>query len=381
MAWGQAIAQTAGNVGNDYGRATDANIDTALKVIQQKLMMSEVQSRLKEQDLRMKQMQTPQFITFGTPGGGTSGTMTDPMSGAPVGTPKVLAEGRELPAPKTADQMWYDARTKELGHPPPAQEIFDYQVGRKQAETPPKKVEIKAAKDVPYAIIDESGHSWDVNDPKLPPELKTELTSYRTAAKQSRDEAAAVESRKNSEMISRMLLAQDLREKSKGFNDLLTTAKRGAAGHSFLFSIEKEVAAAQKTPGQTGTTAGDRIIAEGFMQLMFGADPKALRGSPQMMQQMLQQGGFEDRIVAQINGAINGGKLSQDVRQQILEASQRQISSWDSTVTTVGTLSDDPKARMLVQRYQKAVGATSAPSNPVTDLSDLGGKKKAANAP
>src|SRR5208283_4804442 len=82
MAWGQAIAQTAGNVGNDYGRATDANIDTALKVIQQKLMMQEVQSRLKEQDLRMKQMQQPSpQETYQTPQG-TEGVTFDPNKGA-----------------------------------------------------------------------------------------------------------------------------------------------------------------------------------------------------------------------------------------------------------------------------------------------------------
>ena len=81
MGWGQAIAQTAGGAGNDYGRAVDSNLDTALKVIQEKLMMSEVQQRLKESDQRMKQqgMPSPQG-TYQTPQG-IEGITFDPNTG------------------------------------------------------------------------------------------------------------------------------------------------------------------------------------------------------------------------------------------------------------------------------------------------------------
>ena len=82
MAWGQAIATTAGQAGNDYGRAVDSNIDTALKVIQNTLVSAELQQRMREQDLRMKQMQipTPQGTYAETPQG-LCRTTFDPNTG------------------------------------------------------------------------------------------------------------------------------------------------------------------------------------------------------------------------------------------------------------------------------------------------------------
>lgn len=81
MAWGQAIATTLGGAGNDYGRAVDSNIDTALKVIQNKLVSAEIQQRMREQELRMKQMQVPHPEgTYATPQG-VVGTTFDPNTG------------------------------------------------------------------------------------------------------------------------------------------------------------------------------------------------------------------------------------------------------------------------------------------------------------
>ena len=81
MAWGQSIAQSVGRVGNEFGSAVDSNIQTALSVIQQKLMAQELQSRIREQDLRLKQMQQAQPQgAYSTPRG-VFGATFDPNSG------------------------------------------------------------------------------------------------------------------------------------------------------------------------------------------------------------------------------------------------------------------------------------------------------------
>ena len=131
MGWGQAIAQGLGRSGAELGTAEDAQIKTALDAIQGKLMQQEVQGRLREQDMRMKQMQTPQASYMPTPGGGTDVVMQDPFSKAPIGKPQQLIPGQNVP--KTLDQAWIDATTAEQGGKPPSakqiNEHYDAQKG------------------------------------------------------------------------------------------------------------------------------------------------------------------------------------------------------------------------------------------------------------
>jgi hypothetical protein len=134
MAWGQAIAQTVGGAGNDFGRAVDSNIGTALQIIQQKLMAQEVQQRIKESEFRMKQSGVPQGQLVSTPQGGTAAITYDPNTGQfgkpqqviqgvpPVKPPKDLAQvlaeqyqtGDYEAAEKTLDEMH---KVYEATHP------------------------------------------------------------------------------------------------------------------------------------------------------------------------------------------------------------------------------------------------------------------------
>jgi hypothetical protein len=99
------------------------------------------------------------------------------------------------------------------------------------------------------------------------------------------------------------------------------------------------------------------LLIEGYMQLMFGVDPKALRGSPQMQQNLLQQGGVDDKVIAWFNNVQSGGKLDQPVRQQILDSSKEQVNTFDQAVDQTGQLVDNPKVQDLVGRYKRATGA------------------------
>lgn len=78
--WGQAIASGLGRVGSEAGSAVDQNLDTALRVIQQRLAAQEIQQQIKASEQRMKQQgqPSPQGI-YQTPQGAI-GTTFDPQT-------------------------------------------------------------------------------------------------------------------------------------------------------------------------------------------------------------------------------------------------------------------------------------------------------------
>jgi len=70
-----------------------------------------------------------------------------------------------------------------------------------------------------------------------------------------------------------------------------------------------------------------------------------------------------------MNNAINGGKMSQEVRKKALEQAQMQIQSWDEQIRQTAGLVDDAKTKALVKKYFDAVGAGEDAA-----MSGLGGK-------
>src|SRR6267142_229206 len=166
------------------------------------------------------------------------------------------------------------------------------QVAEKISERPDKKIEIKttAGSGMPYEIVDENAKSWRISDPNMPPELQAQVKDYMTAHTAGLKQQEVIEARKNAEALNRALQIGDQREILKQRDEVFKTAKRGIAGHSFLKTVAQEVNEAEMTGGK-GTTAGDMMIDEGHQQLIFGVDPKALRGSPKMMEVLLKQGG------------------------------------------------------------------------------------------
>jgi hypothetical protein len=235
---------------------------------------------------------------------------------------------------------------------------------REQIDVADKKVDIKEG-----LITDADGKTWDASDPNLPPELKKLYAANRKAHKEDLNEKAGIEARKNAEAIQKAIQLGDIREAEKQRMEVAKVVKRGINGHGFLRSVAQEVAAAD-VGGGVGTKFGDMNIAEGFMQLMFGLEPKALRGSPAMLETILKQsGGWDDRAIAEINKAYKGGRLSQEVRNQILEAATRQVMAWDQQVFQTGDLlSEDAKTKALVAKYRQKISEG-------IDLSDLGGTK------
>jgi len=263
-----------------------------------------------------------------------------------------------LPAPQQEKitnefEGWRAAFKERMGRFPTDQEIEAHH----REEGTQKKIEVKttAGTGMPYEITDANGKSWRVSDPNMPPELQAQVKDYVQAHVAGLKQQEIIEARKNAEALNRALQIGDQRELLKQRDEVFKTAKRGIAGHSFLKTVAQEVNQAEMTGGK-GTTAGDMMIVEGFMQLMFGVDPKALRGSPKMMEVLLKQGGWDDRAIASMNSVMTGGKLSQDVRKQILDGATRQVSSWDQAVTASGALVDDKQTKALVDRYMQHIG-------------------------
>jgi len=222
---------------------------------------------------------------------------------------------------------------------------------------PEKKVDVKMTGDFVSEITDADGKSYRGHDPALPENLKAIVKEYEANAQKSEETRATREAKKNADALSRALAIGDMREAQKQRDEVFKVAKRGLSGHSFLKTIAQQVNDAEISGG-VGNKWGDMLIAEGFMQLMFGVDPKALRGSPKMMETLLsQQGGWDDRAIAEFNKAINGGKMSQAVRQQALKTAQQQIDSWDQQIRQTGLLVDDTKTRALIQKYFSSVSS------------------------
>lgn len=268
-----------------------------------------------------------------------------------------------LPAPKAAPltnktEMLRAAYMREHGGQEPPLSVVE---GWEQKDRPDKAVKVDMTGAKATQVTDADGKTWLAHDPNLPAELQAIVRAKEEAALSEEERKATLEARKSAEALNRAIKLGDIRGQQKAYEDIRKVAERGINGHGFLRSVAQEVAAAE-AGGGTGTKFGDMNIAEGFMQLMFGLNPKALRGSPAMLEAILKQsGGWDDRAIAEINKAINGGRLSQNVRQQIQEAATRQVEAWDQQVRQTADLSDDPKVKALMDKYnQKVVGDADA---------------------
>lgn len=118
MGWLGAITRSVGRAGQAYGEASDQRITDALGLIQQKLMIQEIQQRVKESQQRLQQQNRPQLIPL--PGGGTAQLPIDPATNT-YGKPQTLVPGGT--DAKTLDQAWIEAKTREDGRPPSAEAI------------------------------------------------------------------------------------------------------------------------------------------------------------------------------------------------------------------------------------------------------------------
>lgn len=168
-AWTQSILGGLGNAGESYGKAVDYNAQLALETINKQLLNQEIQSRIKEQDFRLKQQQTPQFKTFTTPGQGTAGISFDPMTGRPMGQAETIIPGQPAP-PKTLQQIQAEAIQK--GDWKTAKDVGDQIVAQYRAEHPTTPKEPK------FELKQAPGGEW-YSVPVVPGTGKTESTGFK----------------------------------------------------------------------------------------------------------------------------------------------------------------------------------------------------------
>jgi hypothetical protein len=352
--------QGIGSAGGDFAQAKlDANaaklkaLFDSLKMQEGKVNLDDAQERLRRLKLSPDSEEAKMNAQIASIEKVLNRKLTEEEKKIVVGLPSPAA-----PKTLTTPQALYMRE-----HPnATAEELQKFESQGK--DRPDKKVEVKEG-----LVTDADGKTWDANDPNLPPDLKKLVAANRRAHQGDLEEKATIEARKNAEAIAKAIQLGDIREAEKQRMEVVKTVQRGINGHGFLRSVAQEVAAAEQNGGR-GTKYGDMNIAEGFMQLMFGLNPKALRGSPGMLETTLKQaGGWDDRAIAEINKAYTGGRLSQEVRNQILEAAARQVGSWDQQVFQTGDmLAEDPKTTALVQKYRQKIAEGNS-------LSDLGATK------
>ena len=370
--------QAVGGVGEDAATGKMTFDQWKQQAAMDKLNLFASQLKLKQLQDSLKQSTLPQSLGFTTGQNGEQlAIQRDPSTGAI--TTKSIVKGYD-PA-KITDQANQLIASLPENMRPIGKGIFDMYANTgdpmsgvkalgtlstsiaEKMGTPGKKIDYKTEGDDITEITDATGKTWDPKDPSLPPELQAIVKNYEADAKKKHEQSIEDEGRKMAEAINKAAQIGDLRELQKQREAVFKTAQRGIAGHSFYKTIQAQVENAERTGGQ-GTTAGDLLIVESFMQLMFGIDPKALRGSPKMMETMMRQGGVDDRTIAWYNGVISGGKLSQDVRNEMLDSAKDQLQSWDQAVNMTGQLTDDPKAKSVVDHYLRVIGNDSFSDDP-----------------
>lgn len=344
------ILTAIGEAGNQFANAKLIAYQDRIQKMMDSLGLQQSEVGLSEAQERLKRLRA------------------EPATPADALQQKFSAYEKALGRPLTASEKSVLLGLEPKQQAGPTVEDIEKHLGRKMSEAeleryyaiapkevPEKKVDIKSVGDVPYQITDEQGKTWSVHDPNLPDHLKKEVADYEAAAKKNETNKATLQARKDAEAIQRAITIGDAAELRKERGKVFDTTKRGISGHSFLKTIAQQVNLAEMSGG-TGNKWGDLLIAEGFMQLMFGVDPKALRGSPQMTKFLLEkQGGWDDRLIAEMNNALNGGQMSQNAREQALEQATAQMASWDQQILQTGQLVDDAATKKLVDNYFKAV--------------------------
>jgi hypothetical protein len=383
MSW---LGLGLGQFGSDLGVSKDIALDWRAR--QQQLQrqawdqkMQEILGPLRVQQIKeeLRQSALPQYKgQVDLPGGGTGAMMYDPTKGTVSAPPVVPGMSKEVAKAQVANlaaqapkefQGAISALTGQIDAGFDPQSVVNYAnaalfkaLSTQQTQEGKVRFKFEPEKGV---ITDAQGKPWSVYDPELPPDLQ----QFVAAEKQRKDaefkRKGEDEARRGAQALSHALAIRDASEALKEYGKLFDTARRGVAGHTYLKAIRDQVATAAKGGGE-GTTAGDRIIADSFMQLMFGPEAKGIRGSTTVMDAMLRQGGWGDEAIAALNKALSGGRLSQNVRNQIKATSEEQIGIWDAYVVNYAKLATDKKSQDLTTRYLNTVGADITGAAPQT---------------
>ncbi len=358
MSW---FLRGLGDAGSQAGEATLINQDYAAKqqemqiqAARQKIADLMAPLQLQEVQARLRELQQPKNAgIIGTPGGGTAGvTFQDGkfsqqplVTGANPQNVKAQIAAMAKQAPPEY-QGAFESLGFELDNGADPLKVLD-EGTKLQAQAAGKTLTNEGKTRFKFEpekgiIAGADNKEWSIYDPELPPELKTLVDAERQRKQEDDKRKSDDEARRDAAILTRALTLADRQQARATYMKIFEKAQRGAALHSFLGSVENQVAAAAANGG-VGTTSGDLTLVEGFMQAMFGVDPRALRGSPQMQQSLLKQGGWDDRAIAEMNSIRNGGRLSQNVREQILDATRSQINQADAYVNMNGSLVDDDK--------------------------------------
>lgn len=377
MGWlgvARGLGDTGAQVGQGYDIAQNwrqREQQMAIEAARQKLADLMGPLQLEEIKQRIAAMNQPKYEgMYGTPGGGTSAAFWTPgqtgissqvlTPGADKNSIKQRITAMAQTAPKEYQSAIQDiAESIDEGEDPlkaldKAQTLMGQAAGKQSSADQKTRFKLDMKNGI---VSDKDGKEWSIYDPQLPDDLKQLVASAKKREGEEDAKKALDEANKFAQTTARMLQMADVREQQKAYDATLKVANRGVAGHSFLKTVQDQVARAGANGGQ-GTTSGDLLLIEGYMQLMFGVDPKALRGSPQMQAQLLKQGGVDDRVAAWFQNVRSGGKLDQSVRQEILDSSTGQVQAFDQAVRQTGELTDNAKVKDLVNRYNRAVGGT-----------------------
>jgi hypothetical protein len=359
--------QGIGGVGEDAAVGKQTFDDWKRQQTMDKLNLLISQTNLQGLQDRLKKASLSENLGFTTgPNGEQLAIQRDPATGgittkqivAPPDTSQQKTQAAQLIAALPEQLRSIAQGVFNMGGPK-ALEDFAGKAGLDVEKVKTKVPQLKFDKDTPY-ITDSNGTDWAVDDPNIPPELK----QIAETAKKIRTQNQGDEANKTAQALQRQFELMDARDKLKERDEFRKVVKRGIAGHSLLRTIQAQVENAERTGG-VGTQAGDLALTESYIQTMFGFDPKGVRNNQKLQEATLYQKGVDDKVIGWYHAVTGGGTLSQDVRQQMLDAAKTQVASWDQTVNESGGIAtDDAEIKKALDYYNRITSNDVFSPNP-----------------
>jgi hypothetical protein len=391
MSW---LARAIGELGSQAGEAHEIGLDwrareQAMRIAAARERLEQLMGPLRVQQLQeqIRQMGLPVYEgTTETPGGGLGAITLDPKTGMP--SVKELRPGMSRESAKKQIQGFaasvapthrgfLDALANSLDDPSTdpraaiqeaekyAARISEVGVGKGTAKILGSQIPYGVsdpATGVDYAA-DEKGVLHAGDGSAAPPELQNLYNSaYKGYQQRSKDQYDMLAKREGYAAARQARAFAEQREKLaiKAGSDAVIAQNR-------LLDSEKAAT--------LNSNAGDIIVLENFMQLMFGQQPRGIRGSPQWFEEMRKMvgGSLGQRAEGWVASVAGKGLLGDEARSELLRLTKILVQN---RVQAGASQAD---------MYKPGVGIPALPGidfqpapdtgpGRANDLTDLGGK-------
>jgi len=379
MGWLQAIGSTAGQLGNDIGTAYDKNVNDALHIIQSKLMLSDLQNRITQQGIQIKQSQMPQPKgIIAVPGGGQAGVTFNPNTSSFETQPLVQGVDRATAKMRLADMA--------ANSPAQFKPVFETLSGLVDSGLDPKEalihgssIQTQAAEKLtatgkePVPVI-HGNTLMALKDPltnktytaadyaTMPPEMQKSWDSYN---KSLQDEEQRIENRETRRLAQQTQLqtqalqnfiqkgAIDEARKTvaplrSSLNKLNDSVQQDEMRYELMKKVWQDV---QKNPENIGSF--DAALAAFHMGMTVG-QVKGMRTGKDMVKFHVAARSLPEDMQVAFDHWMNGAELSPQQRQNFVELAEEKMQTDRQALANLRT-----QYNQGIQEYQNLVSGVT----------------------